>query len=91
MKPTRRNITLEMKSRHVLPLSIRGSYNSYSKIPGKHVNPLLSKMSIDKNISLIKSACIPSMEDDVHIGEKIYILSYRVESRKMVTWDVESI
>ena len=95
MKPTRCKITLEMKSRHQIPLSIRGSYNPYLKIYGKHVDQLLSKMRVDnKNIPpLIKSACIPSIEDDVHIGEKIYISSYRVgtSSLKRVTWDVEPI
>lgn len=94
MKVNKLKITLDEKSHHTIPLSTRGSCNSYSKIRHNYMNPLWSKVSIEKNMPLMKGAYIPSMSSDISIGEKIYVSSYkRIEApnRKMITWDVESI
>ena len=94
MKVNRLKITLDKKSHHTIPLSTRGSCNSYSKILHHYMNPIRSKVSIEKNMSLMKGAYIPSMSSDISIGEKIYVSSYeRVEApnRKMIIWNVESI
>lgn len=94
MKVNRLKITLDKKSYHTIPLSTRGSCNSYSKIRHHYMNPIWSKVSIEKNMSLMKGAYIPSMSSDISIGEKIYVSSYKrvkAPNREMITWNVESI